>query len=302
MPVAPQPNFFIVGGPKCGTTALYSYLRNHPQIFMCPIKEPQFFASDILGHQRRIQTLPEYLDCFRDAGKKKSIGEASTAYLGSRVAASEIKVFSPYAQIIVMLRNPVDVMYAQHSERVFSNVEHILDFEAALNSKEIRRWRSGPFKNQAMIRLEYRELSRFAEQVQRYFDVFGRERVHVIIYDDFKIDTSSVLRGVLNFLGVTSDYQTPLRVFNANRRARSMAVQDFLRHPPKGLRSFARMVLPDNLRSGLVECVRKLNILYEPRPPLNHTLRERLQKELEPEVEQLSRLLDRDLGAWCSGI
>ena len=77
-----------------------------------------------------------------------------------------------------------------------------------------------------------------------------------------------------------------------------MAVQDFLRHPPRHVRRFSQFI-PRGLRSALVGCLHKLNVVYEPRPPMEQELRRRLQKEYEPEVEELSRLLDRDLSAWC---
>src|SRR5262249_46212300 len=137
-----KPDVFIVGGPKCGTTSLYTYLKQHPDIFMSEIKEPQYFAADTLQHQRRIRTLPEYMDCFAAAQREERIGEASTAYLGSSSAARELKKFNPNARIIVMLRNPIDVMYSLHSERLFSNIEHIGDFERAINSTETRTWRA----------------------------------------------------------------------------------------------------------------------------------------------------------------
>src|SRR2546428_2157344 len=247
---APKPNFFIVGGPKCGTTAVYTYLASHPEIFMSPIKEPQLFASDILGDQRRIRTISEYLACFAAAGDQRRIVEASTAYLGSKVAASEIRAFSPDARIVVMLRNPVDVIYAQHSQRVFSNMEHIVEFEAALESQEPRIWRSGPFKNQEIVRLSYRELSRFAQQLRMYFDIFGREYVAVILYDDFKNNPRAIYEDLLRFLGVAWS-ETDFRTVNANRRARSVSLQEFVRYPPNRLQRAARMVLPRALRSAL---------------------------------------------------
>jgi hypothetical protein len=297
---SPRPNFFIVGGPKCGTTALYTYLGSHPDIFMCRIKEPQFFAGDICGHQRCIRTLTEYLSCFAVARNQRRLGEASTVYLGSRSAANEIRTFSSNARIIIMLRNPVDVMYAQHSERVLSNMEHIRNFETALDSREPRRWRSGPFKNQEIIRLSYRELAHFAEQVQRYFDVFGRQNVHVVLYDEFKIDTCAVYTEVLRFLEVDCSHNdTDYPVINANRRARSIRVQELLRYPPKHLQGFARRALPRALRSATMKCLYRMNIVYQPRLPMDQALRRRLLKEYEPEVEQLSHLLGRDLSAWC---
>ena len=296
----PRPNFFIAGGPKCGTTALYTYLSSHPDIFMCPIKEPQFFAVDIFSHQRRVRTLPEYLSCFTGARHQSRLGEASTAYLGSRTAAKDIKAFSPNSRIIIMLRNPIDVMYAEHSERIFGNMEHVLDFEAALHSHEPRRWRAGPFQNQQIIRLPYRELSCFPEQVRRYLDVFGRENVHVVLYDEFKVDTRKVYKDVLRFLEVDSSHDpSDYLPVNANRRARSIKAQEFLRYPPKHFQVFGRKILPRPLRRAIVSRLHRVNTVYECRPPMDHALRRRLQKEYEPEVTQLGHLLERDLSNWC---
>jgi hypothetical protein len=177
-------------------------------------------------------------------------------------------------------------------------MEHIVEFEAALESQEPRIWRSGPFKNQEIVRLSYRELSMYAQQVRRYFDIFGRENVHVILYDDFKNNPRAIAEGLLHFLGVDWN-ETDFRTVNANRRARSMSLQEFVRYPPRHLQKAARVMLPRRLRSALVGYLCKLNIVYESRPPMHQALRQRLQKEYEPEVEQLSELLDRNLSAWC---
>jgi hypothetical protein len=297
--MAPKPNLFIVGAPKCGTTALYRYLRNHPEVFMSPAKEPQFFAADIFANQRNVTTLAQYLECFAGANGQKKIGEASTCYLGSGTAASEIKAFSPTAQIVIMVRNPVDVMYAQHSERIFGQAEHVRDFEAAVDSNEERKWKAGPFKGERAIRPGYRELSRFTQAVKRYFDAFRRENVHVIIYDDFVSDAAGVFGDLLRFLEVGPAPVTDYSVVNGNRRARSMAIQEFIRHPPKRLWRLSEFVLSKRFRAGMGRTLRRLNVVYEPRPPMNEGLRRRLQKECEPDVEELSHLLDRDLTHWC---
>jgi len=266
---------------------------------MSAIKEPQYFAEDIRGGQRKIRTLREYLNCFAAANGQKRIGEASTVYLGSKEAAGKIKHFSSDAQIIIMLRNPVDVMYAEHSERVFSNLEHIGNFEAAVDSNVARKHRVGPFKGQTILCCGYRELSRFAQPVKTYFEIFGRENVHVIVYDDLEADSSEVFAGVLRFLQVAEAPGKKDSRINANRRARNMAVQDFLRHPPKRLRRLARMILPQSLRLATGNAVRRLNVVYEPRAPLGEMLRARLQRECRPDIEELSRLINRDLSHWC---
>src|SRR5687767_1010670 len=103
-----KPNFFIVGAPKCGTTSLYEYIRVHPEVFMPDRKEPAFFCSDFYKPRRMKEE--EYLSLFREAGSAKWIGEASTWYLYSDKAREGIKAFCPDARIIIMLRNPVDMM------------------------------------------------------------------------------------------------------------------------------------------------------------------------------------------------
>ena len=293
-----KPNVFIVGAPKCGTTSLYASLKQHPDIFMSEIKEPQYFAADTLQCQRRIRTLPEYMDCFAAANEEERIGEASTAYLGSPSAAWGLKKFNPNAQIIVMLRNPIDVMYSLHSERLFDNMEHIWDFELAINSTETRTWRAGPFKKQPVIRMGYREVTHFSEQLERYFEVFGRESVHVIIYEDLKMDFEGVYERVLRFLNVRPVSQ-PRVELNANKKARSQYLQAFLDHPPRWIHGAMRSLVPDKIRPSLVHCFNKANVVTEPRPPMDERLRKRLQKEYEQEVVQLSAILQRDLTAWC---
>jgi len=293
-----KPDVFIVGGPKCGTTSLYTYLKQHPDIFMSEIKEPQYFAADTLQHQRRIRTLPEYMDCFAAAQREERIGEASTAYLGSSSAARELKKFNPNARIIVMLRNPIDVMYSLHSERLFSNIEHIGDFERAINSTETRTWRAGPFKKQPVIRMGYREVTHFSEQLQRYFEIFGRESVHVVIYDDLKMQCEVVYERVLNFLNVRRHYQPSIEL-NANKWARSQYLQAFLDHPPRWIQSSMRSLVPRKIRTSVVRFFYNANVVTEPRPLMEESLRKRLQKDYGQEVTQLSEILKRDLTSWC---
>jgi Sulfotransferase domain len=291
-----KPNLFIVGAPKSGTTALYTFLKRHPQILMSPIKEPQFFASDVCGDQRCIRTLPEYLKCFELPDKDCNVvGEASTCYLGSKRAPLEIHEFCPGARIIVMLRNPIDVMYAEHSERVLGGTEHITDFKLALDSPEPRRWRSGPFKGHLVKNLRFREITTFSEQIRHYFGVFGEENVHVVIYDDFAHNPEATYQSVASFLGVVPQWKGDFNIVNANRRARSRAVHDFLRHPPAPVKQLARALLSQPIRRTLGDCLRWLNIKRGARPVLDKEFQRRLAMEYASEVSQLSGVLDRDL-------
>ncbi len=181
---------------------MYSYLNEHPQVYMSPKKEPQFFAADVFGHQRNVIAVEDYRRCFERADGARVVGEASTAYMVSRIAAEQIKSYSPGARILVMLRNPIDVMHALHSERLFMNTEHITDFGKAIHSDDARFWRAGRWKGQRVIRPSYREVASFPAQLKRFVDVFGRDRVHVVVYDDFRTDLAAEYAKLLAFLGV----------------------------------------------------------------------------------------------------
>jgi hypothetical protein len=297
MKPGPRPNFFIVGAPKAGTTALYSYLAQHPEVFMSKLKEPQFFASDIRGNQRNVTTLSEYLHLFEDA-RALAIGEASTCYLASPGAAEQIRSFCQDARIIVMLRNPVDVMYAEHSERLFDGTEHILSFSTALESYEDRRWRCGRFKGERVVRVPYRELVKFSDQVTRFIGVFGRKNVCVILFDDFVGSPQDAYSRVLAFLGVSQDYRCTFDVVHSNRRVKSTMIQDQLRHPPKLIRGLLRTFLPQSARRAIGDRLSALNIEHVPRPALDEHYRQRLTLEFSQELKDLGDLIGRDLSMW----
>ncbi len=294
------PTIFIVGAPKCGTTALYHWLSTHPQISMSRPKEPQFFAEDVCGHQRNIIDLDSYIACFKHASKSQQLGEASTCYLVSASAPEKLKAFSPQAKIIVMLRNPVDVMYAEHNERLLGRFEQIRDFGAALDSDAVRTWKAGPFRGEQVIRPSYLQIVQFTVQLQRYFQTFTRDRVHVIVYDDLLLSAADVYRDVLAFLGLENDQRAAFNHVNVNKRARSAALQGFIGHPSGRLRSITRLVIPRRTRQNIARLVERLNLVEEPRAPLDFCLRRRLAKEVEPDVHRLSILLGRDLSSWCT--
>lgn len=296
--MTPRPDFFIVGAPKCGTTAMYDYLRQHPQVFVPFIKEPLFFGDDLTRRYGRM-SLEEYLALFRDAREGQRIGEASAWYLYSASAAEEIKAFSPEARIIVMLRDPVDMMYAQHSQLLFSAQEDIVDFGEALDAEPDRRrgerLPSGPVRPENLF---YRDSARFSGQLQRYLDVFGPERVHVIVNDDLAADTPGVFRGVLEFLEVDPSVEVQFGRSNPNKRVRNPVLQRLVFAPPGGLVRLAPILRRFPGVHALRALVLRANSAPAPRQPMDPGLRRRLTAEFAPEVERLSTMLGRDLSAW----
>ena len=307
---APKPNFFIVGAPKCGTTSLHEYLQHHPDVFMPYYKEPHFFGSDLDGSRfRQFRNKPEkYLKLFHDVRGEKRIGESSPWYLASERAAQEIHDYDPQAKIIIMLRNPVDMMYSMWSQFRYSGNEQIEDFEEALAAESDRR--AGKRIRRAahcITGLHYRRMTRFAEQVQRFYDVFGEDQVMVIIFDDFRADTPAVYQAVLEFLGLDICVNVDFGVRNPNKEVRLAWLQKLIIST-----GFSLMLLKDRLtylattsrlmpysyRTRAVEGVISAYTRYERRSPLLPATRQRLASEAADDIDALGKLLDRDLSFW----
>lgn len=281
------PDFFIVGAPKCGTSAMHYYLRQHPEVFLPEQKDAHFFATDIQC-DRYISDPDTYLALFGDAERAKRVGEASVWYLYSTEAARRIHSRCPNARIIAMFRNPVDMLYSQHSQFLYNANETIRDFEKALAAEPDRKaGRRIPRTAHFPEGLHYFETARFADQLSRYVDVFGWDRVHVILLDDLRADTPAVFRQTCCFLEVSDDADIDFRVVNPNKRVRSAFLRDLFHRLPTGLRAAIRSVVPD-----------RFYLKYEKRPPMDPHLRARLVEELTPQIEKLEAMLDRDLSHW----
>src|ERR1700719_4663253 len=236
------PDFFIVGHAKCGTTALYEALRRHPQIFMPRLKEPWYFARNNPHPQldrersieytgRRRETLEEYLANFADARADQLVGEGSTSYLWSKVAAAEIAKAQPSARIIAILREPAAFLRSLHLQRLTDHIESETDFAKALALDDERRaGRMIPryaFWPQSII---YSDQSRYVEQLRRYDAVFPRDQILVLIYEDYRRDNDATLGRVLDFLGVDAHRSVHVAESNTtSKRVRSNRVNDLAR-------------------------------------------------------------------------
>ncbi len=301
------PNLFLVGAAKCGTTAMASYLGQHPEIHFSDPKEPIFFGGD-LQHDWRLPDLDSYLDLFAGAGDARYVGEGTVWYLYSRRAAEEIRSFSPDAKIIIMLRNPVDVIYSLHGQFLFSGNEDCASFEKALEAEDRRR------RGEAIPRaahfpagLLYLEVVRYHEQIARFQQAFGRENVHIVVYDDFARAPQACYRRVLEFLGVATAHDPDYAVVNSARVIRSVALHRWLIKPPvdvwnpgaylpRGRVGHGLQWRAQTLRGRLYD----MNLKQRRRPAMRAETRRRLQRRLAPGVEALSALLGRDLTHWVA--
>jgi hypothetical protein len=289
------PDFYLVGAPKCGTTAMYDFLQQHPDLFLPDEKELLYFGSD-LSYPSRLSR-DQYLEHFSSRSTERSSGTAHTAYLQSRDAAKEIAAERPDAKIIIMLRNPVEMLASWHSELLYETIEDIEDFEEALDAEPSRRRGEHIPRGARKSYVEslfYTDVAAFAEQVERYLEVFGGSRVHVILHDDLTSDPSSAYVGTLSFLGVDPTFVPDFATLNANKVARSRLVQRVYYATSTPGHAAVKRLIPSAVRQRLLA----LNRREEPRSPTPDHVRDRIRSQLADDVTRLSALLGRDLSGW----
>ena len=266
-------------------------------------KELHFFGSDLRFNVPE-RTLDSYLAHFDGAGSAVRVGESSTWYLASERAAQEIHDFAPQSRVLLMLRNPVDWLHSLHSHMVFAAYEDIPDFAEALAAEpdRISGARPAPSWSIPVGGVHYRSLVRYAEQVRRYQSVFGSERVHVVIFDEFRDAPEQTFDAVLEFLGLSRDFagrdavlQGSQRTTNSNRMPRSRRLQRWLKQPPQ--RSILQGLVPGPL-PGVEIALRGLhraNINYVAREKMSPALRVQLTRDFADEFAELEALLGRSL-------
>ncbi len=247
-----------------------------------------------------------YRSLFNNVRDEPIRGESSVFYLYSDLAPQNIKAFDPTARIIVMLRNPVDLMYSLHSQLLFTRHECIRRFEQALEAEPHRIQglqlpMNFPKNGLSYECLFYRKIVRFEEQIRRYVSVFGWKSLHIILFDDLKHRPHWVYRHVCQFLGVNDQFFPPFEVINPSRAVRSEAVANILRAPSRALTACARVGIPNrSLREALINGLTTCNNKIRPLPALAPHLRAQLNTEMAAENHRLEQFIGRDLSAWLS--
>jgi len=293
------PDFFIVGAPRCGTRALYVYLKQHPKIFMPEEKEVLHFASDLLKPSDYYYDKRNYTAIFSDAKPDQIIGEASVFYLLSTQAAENIHRLNPKARIIAMIRNPIEMVHSLHSRLVYNEDEPIKDFKKALDAENDRRQGQNlPENIRFKEKLFYSQVINYPVQLTRYFEVFGREQVKVIIYDDFRKNTEKEYNDVLDFLDIKKKIKVDFKVINANKKIRYPIIRRWQDNLPEWQKRTVRKMLPDRLRKKINQKIYRLNAKHINRPPIDNILKARLVDQAKPIIDQLSQLLEKDLTNW----
>jgi hypothetical protein len=301
------PDFFIVGHAKSGTSALNRMLARHPQIFMPSSKEPWFFATEL--HERTPprpegtpQTLEQYAALFQAARAEQRVGEASPLYLWSRTAAGRIAEVRPDARIIAILREPASFLRSLHFQFVESYIETEADLRTALALEDARReGREIPRYTYWPQTLLYSDHVRYVEQLRRYRDLFGQERMLVLIYDDFRRDNEATVREVLRFLEVDDALAIEPAEVNPTVRVRSQRFHHMLHAVSVGrgplsvaVKGGLKAIMPERLRREAVRAARQRLLYADPEPPDEQLMAE-LRGRFKGEVVALGEYLDRDL-------
>lgn len=295
------PNFFIIGAPKCGTTALSEYLREHPQVFMTDPKEPCFFCEDFPSRQK-FTSESEYLELFRDAdARHKAVGEASVHYLRSQVAVPAIEARFPSAKYIVMLRNPVDFLPSFHSQMLRNLTEDVEDFEAAWALTALRRkGERVPKGCGEPALLDYRAAACFGEQVERLLRHVDRDRVMFIRFDDFTRHTADLYKSTLDFLGVDHDGRVDFPRVNERARSRSKMLAYWV---PRVTRLRRRLGISNDSSARRIMHWAAVRISeWNKKPSERYRMPAPLQSELVEEfaadVDKLAECTGLDLRTW----
>ena len=197
----PLPDFLILGAQKAGTTALYAYLRWHPQITGPSFKEVSFFDRHYARGER-------WYRAHMPVRRRGIVGEASPGYLLHPLAPERVAHMLPTARLVVLLRNPVDRAFSHYQHEVALGREQLSFGEALAREDErmageVDRMVADPsYFSYAWWNYTYAARGRYAEQLERWFDAFPREQLLVLLTDDLAADTAGTYRRTLEFLGV----------------------------------------------------------------------------------------------------
>lgn len=296
-----KPNVFIVGAPKCGTTALVEYLSSHPDFFVPALKEPGYFSVDYPG-MRVIKEEADYLSLYAKAPASVSrLCDASVTYLMSECAISRILEFQPDARFVVILRNPLDLIAAEHSQMLVTGIEDQENLETAWELQHVRA--RGQYITPGCIEpklLQYANTASNGRHVQRLFNLAGRENVHIVIFDDFVEDTRKVYLEVLDFLGLQDDGRKEFPVINENRVRRSVLLTRLIHSqysPLHHLKPLLKRKL-EGLWYRIAATLYSLTGRKEPRGLISPSLAARILHQMEEDTLLLEQLLGRSLQSW----
>ena len=294
----PLPNFLIVGAAKAGTTSLYKYLDQHPQVYMSPRKEPRYFAPEyyttyyrnaIGNHHRETgMSIGEYAALFDGVTDEIAVGEASTEYLFFEKSAARIKAAIPDAKIIIILRNPVERAFSAYCYHLRDGRE-TLSFEEALEKESLRA------KNKWQVGWFYRRGGLYYQQVKRYYHLFSRDQIKLILWKNLNENPQQVCTDIFKFLEVDCEFVPDLSRSNKSLSPKSKLIN---RHVFKNhkLKKKIKIFSPEALYVWLAKPLKKT--FYTEKKPLVPEIKEQLIDYYSDNINSLESLISTDLSHW----
>lgn len=295
------PNFLIVGAAKSGTTSLYHYLSQHPEVYMSPIKEPRFITAQFVKYplrlkkeKRVIEDFEEYKKLFKHVKNEKAIGEASVDNL--YYYEESIKFIKKYlrdVKIIIILRNPIESVFSNYQMLVRSRGEH-LSFEDALNAEDER-------KKLHMIYgcgWHYKSLCFYYKQVKAYLENFTHVKIY--LYDDLKNNTLGLIKDMYEFLGVDTLFVPDISYkYNVGGIPKNKFIYNILFVKPRLLRGGLEKVLKIFLlEERFYKIVEDLKARYLKKEQIKPETRDYLKNLYREDILKLQDLIGRDLSHW----
>ena len=279
------PNFIVGGALKAGTTSLNYYLKQHPDVYMSPFKEPRYFAYDPAGPTNGdsglhfpVTTLEQYAELFAGVSNETAVGEVSPHYIISPIAPQRIRDTLPDVKLIFSLRHPVKRAYSVYWQAVRLGNEN-RPVEQALTEAE-HRVRNG----------------RYYALLQNWYAVFDPAQIKVILFDDLARDALGVFQDVCRYLGVDDTFVPDLTIRNKGGALKNQRLGRFYEQlKNSSLKQALDPLVPERLRER-VNDMRNQN--FEEPPPIPATVAERLHAYYRADIEQLEGFLGRDLSAW----
>lgn len=294
------PEFFVVGAAKAGTTTLYYLLKKHPQIKMSALKETNFFS---LGEKNfsfagpgdmdgigsfSVVNREDYIRLFIKNDKEIISGEVSPLYLYDPGVPVKIKAEVPDAKIVIILRNPVDRCYSAWMYAKLSLREKE-DFWNGIRLEKARLKAGWEFF------WAYVGASRYYEQVKRYYEIFGSQKIFVILLEEFSQNPKKYMADMYEFLGVDPTFCPNIsRKYNIGGQPRISILHRILRF--SFISKFYRDSLPDEVKYYLRVIYSKINL--QRADSLRDRDRKRLMVYFHHDIEMLEDLLQRDLSIW----
>ena len=285
-------DFFIVGGPKCGTTSLYEYLKSHPDIFLPDVKEPSFFAHDLPGY-RDIDDSNSYAALFEGAKPGQTTGEASVVYLYSKIAVQSIYEYNPLAKIIVMVRHPVNMFRSLHMQLGYTFNEDEMNPETAWHLQEKRKMGNClPELCRDPKLIYYKEFCSLGSQINNLLTVFPDRQVLIMSVHELKKDPLAFYNKTLRFLGVDYDGRNEFPRVNSSKCHRIQWIGRLLWYlgtkKRKNLKKSQGMKKCHPGKKMLLETglfLNKLNSKQMDKYPINNDFQNILHEEFAKEVK-----------------